>query len=215
MYLPSFFAETRIEPIEARMRAHPLAALVHSGPAGLDANHVPLLFDANAGGRGLLRGHFARANPIVRELATGSAVLAIFQGPSHYISPNWYPSKHAHGKDVPTWNYMVVHARGRIAWHEEATWLLALLNDLTNAQEAHRARPWHVADAPADYIDRMTKAIVGFEIAVDELAAKWKLSQNRNAADRAGAIAGLGGEQGDAAREIADHMRAADHSSRE
>ena len=215
MYLPSCFAETRIEPIEALMRAHPLAALVHAGPGGLDANHVPLVFDANAGERGRLRGHFACANPIVRELETGSAVLAIFQGPSHYISPNWYPSKHAHGKDVPTWNYMVVHARGRIAWCEEATWLLALLNDLTNAQEAHRARPWHVADAPADYIDRMMKAIVGFEIAVDELTAKWKLSQNRNAADRAGAIAGLGDEQGDAAREIADHMRAADHSSRE
>jgi transcriptional regulator len=207
VYLPSYFAETRLEPIAALIFAHPLAAVVHSGPTGLDANHVPLVFDAEAAAMGRLRGHFARANPVVRELAAGSEVLAIFQGPSHYLSPNWYPSKHAHGKDVPTWNYMIVHARGRIAWHEESTWLLELLNDLTDAQERHRAQPWRVSDAPGDYLDQMMRAIVGFEIGIDVLEGKWKLSQNRTAADRAGAIAGLSTEPGDAAAAIANAMR--------
>ncbi len=210
MYLPSYFSETRSEALHALIRAQPLAALVHTGPRGLDANHMPMLIDETAGAHGLLRGHVARANPVHGDAANGSGVLAIFQGPSHYISPNWYPSKHAQGKDVPTWNYMVVHARGLIAWHDEPAWLLELVTDLTNANEMHREQPWHVSDAPSGYIDRMLKSIVGFEIPIDELTGKWKLSQNRQAEDRAGAIAGLAAEPGDAAREIANQMRAID-----
>jgi transcriptional regulator len=208
MYVPPYFAEARTEVLHELIRAHPLAALVHSGPAGLDANHIPLLIDASVAGHGTLRGHVARANPTHRELSDGAAVLAIFQGPSHYISPNWYPSKHAHGKDVPTWNYMVVHAHGRIRWRTEADWLLKLLTDLTDGQEAGRAQRWHVSDAPADYIAQMMKAIVGFEIVVERLTGKWKLSQNRNDVDRAGAIVGLGAETDEAARLIAERMTA-------
>jgi transcriptional regulator len=203
MYLPSYFAESRSEVLRELMRAHPLAALVHVGSKGLDANHVPLVFDDMGGRCGLLRGHVARANPVFRELAAGSEVLAIFQGPSHYISPNWYPSKRAHGKDVPTWNYVVVHARGRLAWHDEPSWLGNFLGALTHGQEHQRAEPWHVTDAPAEYIDRMLKAIVGFEIPIDELTGKWKVSQNRTAEDRAGARAGLAGEENESARAIA------------
>lgn len=154
-----------------------------------------------------LRGHVARANPIHKELADGAPVLAIFQGESHYLSPNWYPSKHAHGKDVPTWNYRVVQAKGRIHWHGEAEWLLQLLNDLTDSQEASRAERWQVSDAPPDYIGQMMKAIVGFEIALEQLTGKWKLSQNRTAADREGAIAGLTREKDEAAALIAEQMK--------
>lgn len=208
MYTPAYFAEARSDVLHELIRTQPLAALVHAGPAGLDANHIPLLIDADASGHGTLRGHVARANPIHRELADGAPVLAIFQGPSHYISPNWYPSKHAHGKDVPTWNYMVVHAHGRIRWRNEAEWLLKLLTDLTDGQEGERTQRWHVSDAPADYIAQTMKAIIGFEIAVERLTGKWKLSQNRSAADRDGAIAGLGREADDAARVIAQAMKA-------
>lgn len=211
MYVPAYFAETRADVLHRLIRAQPLAALVHTGPRGLDANHIPMLIDESNGAHGLLRGHVARANSVHSELANGSEVLAIFQGPGHYISPNWYPSKHAHGKDVPTWNYIVVHARGRIEWHEEADWLLDMVSALTNANEAHREQPWQVADAPADYIDRMLESIVGFEIPIGELTGKWKLSQNRRPEDRSGAIAGLAGEPGDAAREVANRMRAIDH----
>lgn len=207
MYTPTSFAETRIEVLCDLVRAHPLAALVHTGPDGLDANHIPMLFDARAPGGGTLRGHVARANPVHRELADGARVLAIFQGPSHYISPNWYPSKHAHGKDVPTWNYMVVHAHGRIRWRNEPEWLRGLLNDLTDSQEAARADRWQVSDAPEDYIAQMKKAIVGFEIAVEQFVGKWKLSQNRSPADRLGAVAGLSGEKSEAAKVLAERMQ--------
>jgi transcriptional regulator len=211
MYVPAHFSETRVEVLHQLIRTQPLAALVHTGPRGLDANHIPMLIDGKAGAHGLLRGHVARANPVHGEAVNGSEVLAIFQGPGHYISPNWYPSKQAHGKDVPTWNYIVVHARGRIEWHAEADWLLNLVSALTNANEAHREQPWQVSDAPADYIDRMLKSIVGFEIPIDELTGKWKLSQNRKPEDRSGAIAGLAAETGDKAREIANRMREIDH----
>jgi len=139
MYVPADFAESRAEVLRELIRAQPLAALVHAGPNGLEANHIPMLIEGSSAGPGLLRGHVARANPVHREVAEGAAVLAIFQGPSHYISPNWYPSKQAHGKDVPTWNYMVVHARGRIRWRNEPEWLLTFLTDLTDSQEEARA----------------------------------------------------------------------------
>jgi transcriptional regulator len=207
MYVPAHFRETRAEVLHELIRAWPLAALVHVGPDGLGANHVPLLLDA-AEPLGTLRGHVARANPIHAELRDDSPVLAIFQGPSHYVSPSWYPSKHAHGKDVPTWNYMVVHAHGRIRWRPEPDWLLKMLNDLTDAQEGGRARPWSVSDAPADFISQAMKAIVGFEIAIERLTGKWKLSQNREAPDRDGAIAGLDAEPDEAARLVAARMKA-------
>jgi transcriptional regulator len=206
MYVPADFAENRAEILHALIGAHPLAALVHAGPNGLDANHIPMLVDAASDGPGVLRGHVARANAIHRELADGAAVLAIFQGASHYISPNWYPSKRVHGKDVPTWNYMVVHARGRIRWRNEPQWLLKLLTDLTDSQEEGRVNRWHVSDAPASYVEQTMKAIVGFEIALEALTGKWKLSQNRNPADRAGAIAGLQHDPGEAAQVIARRM---------
>jgi transcriptional regulator len=194
MYTPEAFRETRPDALRELMRRHPLAALVAATPEGLTANHVPLVFDPSAGPCGVLRGHVARANPMWRVVAAGSSVLAIFQGPDHYVTPSWYPGKTAHGKVVPTWNYAVVHAHGTITWQEEAAWLRAFLEVLTRTHESHRAEPWQVSDAPESYIERQLKSIVGFEITCSSLTGKWKLGQNRTAEDRTGVAAGLAAE---------------------
>jgi transcriptional regulator len=187
MYLPAHFAQSDPAALEALMREHPLAALVTLQDGTPTADHVPLEYDAASR---TLRGHVARANPLWRE-AQGQTVLAIFRGPQAYVSPSWYPSKAATHKVVPTWNYAVVHAHGVLQAVEDAPWLRALVSRLTAHHEAAHAAPWAVTDAPDDYVQQMLRAIVGIEIAVDRLVGKWKLSQNRSDADRAGVVAGL------------------------
>jgi transcriptional regulator len=194
MYLPPHFEEKRPDVLHALLRTHPLGLLVTHGEAGLQANSVPFVLDANpAGGPGILRAHVARANPHWR--GTGEA-LVVFQGPQAYISPSFYPSKAEHGKVVPTWNYIMVQARGTLRAIEDAAWLHAFVTRLTDRHEVARAQPWAVSDAPADYIATMLCAIVGIEIVLTSLTGKWKVSQNRSAADREGVARGLG----DAAR---------------
>jgi transcriptional regulator len=192
MYLPRHFEQNDPDALQTLMREHPLATVVtHAGDGSLTANHVPLVYDPEAGEHGTLRGHVARANPLWREAPSGSAVLAVFQGPQAYVSPSWYASKTETGKVVPTWNYAVVHAHGTLRVIDDAAWLRDFVNRLTDTHEAGRAAPWAVSDAPADYVEQMLKAIVGFEIAVTRLAGKWKVSQNRQAADRDGVARGL------------------------
>jgi len=188
MYLPKHFEQSDDEALAALMRDRPLATLVTLAGGSPTADHLPLEYDASSR---LLRGHVARANPLWRH-ADGSDVLAIFHGPQGYVSPNWYPSKAEHHKVVPTWNYAVVHAHGRLRAVDDATWLRAHVGRLTERNEAGRVPRWQLADAPADYVQQMLGAIVGIEIAVERLVGKWKLSQNRSEADRRGAIAGLG-----------------------
>lgn len=188
MYLPAHFEQTDPEALAGLIRAHPLALLASLGADGLTADHLPLEYDPAAG---LLRGHVARANPLWRQ-ADGRPVLAVFRGPEAYVSPSWYPGKAEHHKVVPTWNYAVVHAHGTLRAVADAPWLRALVARLTDHHEAGRAVPWSVDDAPPDYVEQMLRAIVGIEIAVTRLQGKWKTSQNRSAADRAGVAAGLG-----------------------
>ena len=191
MYLPTHFAESRLDVLHQLMREHPLATLVNLGPAGLDANHIPLQLIAETGTPGVLRGHVARANPLAAELADGATVLAIFHGPQCYITPSWYPSKHEHGRVVPTWNYVVVHAHGMARSIDDATWVRTLVEALTVTQEAQRDQPWAVADAPADYIERLSQAIVGIELRIERLEGKWKVSQNQPALNQVGVAQGL------------------------
>lgn len=191
MYLPAHFEQNDAAALHALMRAHPLAALVSVQDGLPSADHVPLEFDAATQ---TLRGHVARANPVWR-VAAGQPVLAIFSGPQAYVTPSWYAAKAATHKVVPTWNYAVVHAQGRLRVVDEAPWLHALVSRLTAQHEAPRAAPWAVADAPEDYVQQMLRAIVGIEILVERLVGKWKVSQNRSAADRMGVAAGL--QQGD------------------
>ena len=189
MYLPSHFESQDESTLAALMAEHPLAQVVHRGAEGaLDADPVPLLYDAAT--RTLL-GHVARANPLWR-VAASQPVLAIFQGPQAYVSPNWYPSKAATHKAVPTWNYALVHAHGSLQVHDDAGWLRAFLPRLTARHEATQAKPWSLADAPEDYLQQMLRAIVGISIPLTHLLGKVKASQNRSAADREGVAQALG-----------------------
>ncbi len=198
MYEVEAFSEARVEVLQALIKAHPLATLVTLNAQGLEANHIPLLIDPDPVPFGTLRGHVARANPMWRTFRADSEVLAVFQGPQAYITPSWYVSKAQHGKVVPTWNYAVVHAHGPLRIVEDAEWLRALVTRLTASQESPRDKPWHVTDAPGDYINTMLQAIVGIEIPVRRLQGKWKMSQNRLPQDREGVINALN-SQGDTA----------------
>jgi transcriptional regulator len=193
MYLPSHFEEKRPEVLGEMLRAHPLGLLVTQDATGdMAANAIPFLLDADpAGGPGILRAHVARANPLWREARGDIDSLVVFQGPQAYISPSFYPSKAEHGKVVPTWNYVMVQARGKLRAIDDADWLRTFVTRLTERHETPRADPWAVSDAPADYITTMLRAIVGIEIALTSLSGKWKVSQNRSAADREGVARGL------------------------
>jgi transcriptional regulator len=181
MYVPDHFREDRPDVLHDTMRRIGFATLVTQG---LEANHLPMLLEGN-----VLRGHVARANPVWKQ-GSGEA-LAIFLGPHAYVSPGWYSSKAETGKAVPTWNYLTVHARGAITWIQDADWLRGHVGALSETHEAGRGEPWKISDAPASYVDGLLRAIVGFELTIAKLEGKWKLSQNRDAADRAGVREGL------------------------
>ncbi len=194
MYQVAAFREERIDVMHALIRAHPLAVLVTNTSGSLEANHLPLLIDPLLSPQGTLRGHVARANPLWRQLHEAgyeNEALAVFQGSQVYVTPSWYPEKRASGKVVPTWNYAVVHARGPLIIHDDREWLRDLVSRLTDQQEAGLPQPWGIGDAPADYIERMLGAIVGIEIPISRIEGKWKVSQNRADADRAGVVDGL------------------------
>jgi transcriptional regulator len=188
LYIPEHFREARPEVLHALIRRHALAALVAVTPAGLTANHIPMRISLKNGAT-LLLGHIARGNPLWREVPDGSQVLAVFRGADHYITPTSYPSKKTTGKAVPTWNYSAVHVHGNIRFIQDRQWLLSLVTALTDEQERNQAEPWHVSDAPADYIEQMLGAIVGIEVEVTRIDGKVKGSQNRAEADRLGAAA--------------------------
>jgi transcriptional regulator len=204
MYLPAHFEETRAEVMHALLRSRPLGLLVRAAGGEAMADSLPFLLDAQRGPRGTLIAHVARANPLWRD-AAGSRVLVVFQGPQAYVSPSAYAAKAEHGKVVPTWNYVTVQARGTLRAVEDRHELRAIVTRLTDIHEAGRSAPWAVSDAPADYIARMLDAIVGIEIPIDSLVGKWKVSQNRSAADREGVVRALAAE-GDEAAAVARHV---------
>jgi len=201
MYLPAHFAESRPDVLATLVRSHPFGLLVtQNSDGGIDANSIPFVLDpGTAGTPGVLRGHVARANPLWQTARGDVDSLVVFQGPQGYVSPAWYPSKAEHGKVVPTWNYVMVQGRGRLSAIDDAAWLHAFVTRLTERHEGTRDAPWAVSDAPADYVATMLGAIVGIEIVLTSLTGKWKVSQNRPAADRAGVVAGLAREHGDPA----------------
>lgn len=190
MYVPSSFAEHDPETLFAFMEAYPLGALVTTSPTGqLFATHLPLVVDRTAGPNGTLRGHLARANPQSREGA-GEALI-IFTGPETYITPEWYETKQQTGRVVPTWNYVAVHAYATLRLRDDRAFLRPHLEELTKRHEGGRPDPWHVSDAPPDYVEQQMKAIIGVELTIQRLEGKWKMSQNRPAADIDGVIRGL------------------------
>jgi transcriptional regulator len=206
MYLPAHFEETRTAELHRLIAAHPLGALVIDGPNGLDANHLPFEIDAAADGSpGRLLAHVARANPLWQAHAEGCEVLVIFKGADDYVSPNSYPSKHETHRQVPTWNYQVVHVHGRLHIRDDERFVRGLVARLTRTHEARagQAPPWTMGDSSKDYIDTMVAAIVGIEIEIVRMVGKFKLSQNRELRDRVGAADALR-QRGNG--EIADAM---------
>ncbi len=194
MYQPPHFREDRLEVQHALMRAHPLGLLISSGAGGLMANPVPFVLHADASERGTLRCHLSRANPHWRELGAVEECLVVFQGPQEYITPSWYETKRQTGKVVPTWNYATVHAWGQPRVIEDTEWLRKNVEALTRAHEDTRAAPWAVNDAPPEFLAAQLRGIVGVEIPIARIEGKWKVSQNRIDADRAGVISGLRGQ---------------------
>lgn len=188
MYVPPHFSESRIEEIHRIIREHPLGVLITQGANGLlDANHIPFEFDPAGGEHGVLKGHVARANDLWRICPSGTKVLVVFRGVDAYISPSWYPSKHETHRQVPTWNYEVVHAHGVMTIRDDERFMRGQAARLTMKQESAEAKPWRMGEAPADYIEMMLKNIVGIEIAITSLIGKSKLSQNKDTRDRVSA----------------------------
>lgn len=204
MYMPPAFRQTDGETLHALIRANPLGMLVTVSDGVPEANHLPFLL-SDEGDHGTLRGHVARANSVWKG-ADNTPALVVFRGSDGYISPAWYQTKSETGKVVPTWNYSVVHARGSLRVVEDPAWLRDHVTSLVAAHESNRARPWSVADAPADFIDAMLGAIIGIEIPIAELVGKYKLSQNRSAADRESVLRGLTAERPEAVA-LAESMR--------
>ncbi len=186
MYLPNHFDEPRNEELKRTIAAYPLGALIVNGPNGLDANHVPFLIDEASTNPKRLLAHISRANPLWKEAKDGDEVLIIFRAEDAYISPNWYPSKHDFHKQVPTWNYRVVHVHGRLYIRDCERFVRGVVARLTRTHEGQigSSRPWKMTDSSPEYIDQMLSAIVGIEIEVTKIVGKWKLSQNKEERDR-------------------------------
>jgi transcriptional regulator len=211
MYNPPAFREDRPEVLREIMRAARLALLVSAAPDGgaPEATHLPLVLDAEEGPHGTLYGHVAKANPHWKGLATAGVARAIFPGPEAYVSPSLYASKQEHGRVVPTWNYVAVHAIGPVEVIEDSARLHALVSRLTDRHEAARAEPWAVTDAPEPFVASQLKGIVGVVLRIETLIGKRKLSQNRPEADRDGVRAGLSASADPADRAVAEAMRLA------
>jgi transcriptional regulator len=190
MFLPDQFRVEDVAEMHALMRARPFAALVSATQAGLYGTHLPTVLKEE-GAFGTIECHLSRANPHWKDLAEGSEAMMIFQGPDGYITPNWYATKAATGKAVPTWNYAIVHAYGRPEVMEEKEWLLRHVTQLSDQQERSEAHPWKVSDAPASYVGVVLRGIVGFRVEITRLEGKWKMSQNRETQDRIAVIDGL------------------------
>ena len=214
MYAPALFAESRPDVLHSLMRAHPLGMLVTQRAAGLEVDHLPFLLNpegTEAHPLGTLQAHVARANPVWQEVREGDAVLVVFRGAEGYISPNWYASKPETHRHVPTWNYEAVHAHGTLWVHDDEKFTRSVVARLTHTHEAAVAaashptsgmQPWKMGDAPRDYLDAMLQAIVGIELRITRLEGKRKLSQNREAADRADIAKGLAASEHEGDREV-------------
>jgi transcriptional regulator len=191
MYIPRHNEEKRVSVIQALMVAHPLATLVTLGAQGLFASHIPMVLEDDGSEFGLLRGHISRANTQWRDFSPTVDALAIFAGHQHYVTPTWYSENGEHAKQVPTWNYAVVHAYAPLKVIEDAQWLRAHVSKLTSIHEAPFPVPWKVSDAPEEFIQSQLKGIVGLELSIRRLEGKWKVSQNRTERERQGVMEGL------------------------
>lgn len=191
MYLPKHFEQQDLASLTALLKAYPLGTLVTQQDSALEANHIPFILEGDLVVGGKLIGHVAKGNPVWKSDASQHESLVIFQGPEAYISPNWYPSKQVHHQVVPTYNYAVVHVYGTLSVTHDEMIKRQIVTELTQVMEQTRQSTWQVSDAPSDYLEKMLAAIVGIELTITRVQAKWKVSQNRDVADRGGVEQGL------------------------
>jgi transcriptional regulator len=190
MHIPNKFKQKEETQLKEVIRKHPFATLITHSESGMEVNHFPVIL-ANIDGNEVIQAHIARVNKIWESVQNGSEVLLIFNGPNCYISPNYYPTKKESGKAVPTWNYVVVHLKGKISFIHDNEWVYNMLNELTNEHESNQEIPWSISDAPDTYINKMLPAIVGIEISIDSIEGQWKLSQNQPDINKLGVVKGL------------------------
>ncbi|HEY9773836.1 MAG TPA: FMN-binding negative transcriptional regulator [Planktothrix sp.] len=193
MYTPQSFKEDRIEVLHDFIKSNPLGLLISNGAEGPLATAIPFHLVNDGSEFGMFQAHLARANPHWQSIDNQN-ILIVFQGTDAYISPSWYPSKLEHGKVVPTWNYIMIQARGIAKVMDDPEWIKRQITALTNQQEQDKSDPWKVSYAPESYIDTELRAIVGLEIKISQMEGKWKLSQNRNLQDRRGVAENLQAE---------------------
>lgn len=202
MYIPKHFEESNIEALHEFIRCNPFAILVTNIDSGLNADHIPVYLNTDNKNKVCLHGHIAASNPVWKNISGNSDVLLIFQSSHAYITPSWFPSKKVDGKVVPTWNYSAVHVKGSIEFIHEPSWKINLLNNLTAHQEEKLENPWQVSDAPSEFIEKLLPEIVGFEVVVNEIFGKFKLSQNQSKENRMGIAEGLEKQGHEMAKEI-------------
>ena len=191
LYVPKFNEEKDVAILHSLVKSKPLGAWSAIADGEIVINHIPFVLHESRGELGTLVGHVARSNNIWQEFSTDVNSVVVFQGDQAYVTPSWYPSKHKHGKAVPTWNYIVVHAHGIPRIFEDREWILQHINELTDIHESEQSLPWKVSDAPEEYIEKLIGVIVGIEIPIAKLTGKRKLGQNRPEPDKLGTIAGL------------------------
>ena len=197
------FREDRVEVLHAALRELYFGLLVTHPESGFATSYLPWELDAGRGPHGTLVGHLARYNPQWKVPAEGAEALVVFHGPHAYVSPSWYPGKRDDPRQVPTWDYLAVEARGKLVTFDDEARLHDLLVKLTDRNEASRERRWYVSDAPDDYVRREMRRIIGIELRIESLVGRYKLSQNRNAADLEGARAGLAAAPTERERDVA------------
>lgn len=203
------FREDRIEVLHAAIRELYFGLLVTRSEDGFETSYLPWELDATRGPGGTLVGHLARYNPQWRMSESGADALVVFQGPHAYVSPSWYPGKRDDPRQVPTWDYLAVEVRGTLTTFGDEARLYNLLTQLTDRNEEGRAHRWRVTDAPDEYVRREMRHIVGIELRIDSLIGRYKLSQNRKAADQEGARAGLATAPTEREHELAKAIAAA------
>lgn len=196
MHIPNKFKQQEEDQLKGIIHDYPFATLVTLSESGVEATHLPVILK-DVDGHDVIQAHIAKANKIWESVKDGSEVLLIFNGPNCYISPNYYPTKKETGKAVPTWNYVVVHVKGKISFIHDGQRIYNIINDLTNIHEANQENPWSISDAPDDYIKKMLPAIVGIEIFIDSIEGQWKLSQDKPEVNKLGVVKGLFDKGGD------------------
>lgn len=209
MHIAKKFQQHDNEKLLSLINEYPFSTLVTHSAEGVEANHLPMIL-TETNGKKVLQAHIAKANPLWKTIENNTSVLVIFNGPNCYISPNYYLTKKENGKAVPTWNYVVVHVKGKITFIQDKDWLKTFINNLTNKHEASQDKPWSTADAPIGYVEKMFPAIVGIEIGIDSMSGQWKLSQNQPDINQQGVIQGLMQGQESDAQKIAMLIQSAD-----